>query len=129
MGYKSVTNKTCEQFKVEFPLYKSMLMGDSATEHRELSKKWVNEKEKNDEIVAYQGSYTMSPNATKEARLLAREACEVMMYYYYTTYNIPNMIFGCNAKFKVDAMVRPLGFKYLENNGVRMDQYEAESFF
>ena len=118
-GSRSISTTQCKKSRIEFPVIEHLFQSISkeAEPLLQATKNWINNKEKKNEIIGYNSSWTMCPRVLESDHLktLARDLSMAMYYYYYTSYNIPNIITAAASRFKVDRIQKEMGFEYVKD--------------
>jgi hypothetical protein len=129
-GMKSVTEKVCEEFHMEFPVW-SILSAPEAAPHREAVRAILEQARAEGKSPSYNGSWTMSERAKQvpELRMLCHDISTSFLLSYYTTYALLPCFAGATSRFKVQKIKEPLGYEYLKANGERLPAVPCKPFF
>ena len=91
---------------------------------------WTEQVSSKDREPAYNASWTMDINLSKELRSLAREISMSLFYFYYTEEKITDVINSTSAKHNVNLIQEKMGLKYLSNeSGKKLDTFNSPIFF
>jgi len=134
MTFKSTKLSDCKKFSIPFPII-GHKFGDKKSmfkEHILAIESWLNSRDLLKEEVGYNSGWTMNNevNNEKGLRRLIRDLSTYLYYFYYTSYNIPNIITSASSKFKVYRLQEEMGFSYLKDrSGNRLEDFASPAFF
>lgn len=128
MGIKNITPSCCKEFRIDFPIYQHLFKGREKEfdQHISAVKDWVDSKK--EEEVAYSMGFTVDPDLEKNEKKELLSFNWNLFYFYYTTYNIPNVIHGISKTFKLDEVQHEMGFKMLKFQGKELDYIETKAY-
>jgi hypothetical protein len=129
-GFKSVTLERCKNFQTHFPL-EHVMEGKAANLHRAFVQRVLAQAEKNGEPVAYNSSWTIRPDLTRDRDL--RNFCrDISMFFlvrYYEDARIPHCFAGAAVRFKVHQLKEAVGFEYLTGQDGPLPAFPCEPFY
>ena len=130
MGYKSISVERCETHHLKFPIF-HLLEFDPLENYRQAVRDVLSEAASKGESVAYNASWTISPEVSRDTDL--RKTCVdltvAMMYFYYTEYKIPNIVAAAIRRFKVDRLKIFIGYNYLKLGETVLPPVMLPTFF
>ena len=133
LGFKSVTLKRCDDYKIPFPVL-SMVEGTTPNpEYREHFLKIMNkfrDEGKADQL-AYNGSFTILPRL-REDKILMKSLWDItfsLLTNYYIEYNIHHVVAVCATTFNVHKKKADLGWNYIQGEGGILESYKCKALF
>lgn len=128
MTVKNLKLATCHEFDLDFPIYKHLFCKEREhyQSHIEAIEKWV--ESSSPENIAYSMGFTVEPNLSKEQKKELIELAWSFFYYFYTEYNIENVIHGVSKTFKLSEKSAAIGFKQLSLDGTQLSSIKTKSY-
>lgn len=131
-AFKSITSKVCADFRVPFPVinHKFGMYKENFKEYVSALEGWQKNLDQKGELYAYNASWTMKSDLSRELRDLTREISLALFYFHYTTNKINHVINSTSANFNVNKHQEMMGLHYLKDkNGSTMDAFKSPVFF
>jgi hypothetical protein len=131
-GFKSINSEICKDFRVPFPAIncKFGMFTDNFPKHVEALKLWEQEAAKNNEVYAYNGSWTMKTDLPKVLRDITRELSFVLFCLHYNSMNIKHVMNSASANFGVNKHQEWMGMEYLaDKSGILLPSFKSPVFF
>ncbi|MBL7664481.1 MAG: hypothetical protein JNM93_05065 [Bacteriovoracaceae bacterium] len=119
MGIRATDYLTCKKYKTNFPPL-DILDPILDRDHYQVIKNIIAESEKKKINLGYSGGWTIAPEMHPKRELMAaiKEVTAAVMYFYYVTNGIKEVVGGAVTGYKVDKKLHnPLGFKNITLNG------------
>lgn len=127
-AFKSISYESCQKYGIDFPIFDHVLNGEEAKLHRKVTRDYINKLISEKKRFAYNSGWTMCPNFgdSKEVRKLMKEFIGSIMYFYYNSENIPNIVASSSAKHKVDQLKVAHGWTYLKDGDKKLPPYPLD---
>lgn len=128
MGVKNLTLEKCNQFNLEFPIFKHLFCGETEkyAEHIKAIENWSLQYEPKD--ISYSMGFTIEPTLKKDDKKILTELGWAIFYLFYNDYNISNVIHGVSKTFKLAEKSKDIGFEYLNNVHGRLPSVTTKTY-
>ena len=130
MGYKSISIERCETHHLKFPIF-HLLESEPLENYRQAVRDVLSEAVSKNESVAYNASWTISPEVSRDTvlRKICVDLTVAMMYFYYTEYKIRHIVAAAIRRFKVDRLKLFIGYNYLKLGETVLPPVMLPTFF
>jgi len=122
-GFRAVDFERCRLFNLPFPAL-CLARAANAPLHAEAVRRFVEQ----DAAVSYIGSWTIHPGAYANQRLRAalRDHFVLGGILFHRESGVERLILGATLRFKVDRLLRPVGYRPLEYEGSPLPSLAAQ---
>lgn len=130
LGFKSVTLKRCDDYKIPFPVL-GMVEGTTPNpEYRESFLNIMNKyrDEGRSDQLAYNGSFTILPRV-RENKILMKSLWDItfsLLTNYYIEYNIHHVVAVCSTTFNVHKKKEALGWNFIDGSEGMLKAYNCK---
>jgi len=113
-GFRTVDRERCRSFNLPFPAL-SLARAVNAPLHAAAVEQFVEQ----DPAVSYVGSWTIHPSvcSNKGLRESLREHFVLGSILFHREAGVERLMLGATLRFKVDRLLRPVGYRPLEHEG------------
>lgn len=130
LGFKSVTLKRCDDYKIPFPV---LGMVEGTTENHEYKNTFMNlmnkyRAEGRSDQLAYNGSFTVLPRI-RENKVLMKSLWDItfsLLTNYYIDYNIHHVVAVCSTTFNVHKKKAALGWNFINTAEGILEAYNCK---
>ena len=129
MGMKYITYDKAQAHGIKFPAYN--ILTNNLPLHEEAISIALSKAISLNERIAYHGSYTMDPDIKTNAEIykLAKALTTYFLIQYYITYEIKQVIVGATLKFKIDRLMRFVGYEILSLRNEPLPAFQCPTIF
>ena len=122
-GFRTVDLKRCQLFNLPFPAL-SLAHSASAPLHAEAVRRFIEQ----DATVSYVGSWTIHPgvNSNQSLRASLRDHFVLGSILFHREVGVERLILGATLRFKVDRLLRPVGYRPLDYEGSPLPPLAAQ---